>query len=461
MNLRQVAFLTPFLLSLALWPLISKALSPTAAPLSELTCNTIETVPVTISNHATGEKPQSKVWAYGGTWWAVFPTNSSGASQAGTWLWKLVGNVWAEELWLSSETGTQADVLNDGDITHILLYDSSPELISVEYSNGSFDFWQERPLPSTVALSGGETAAITLDSTNRLWLIADTPSKIVAYHSMPPYDSWSSSIDIVTGITNDDIAGIITSPNHFIGVLWSDKNEKEFGFSIHQDADLPATWQAAEVAGAGSSFVDDHVNMAVSSDGRIYAAVKTSSDIIQLLVRETDGTWHNHQVDEKDIGTRPIVVLNDSIGVVTVIYTRENGFNPIVYKETNVNNIDFSGNRQTLEDGNYNDASSTKQNYSNALVIIYADSNDVAGVHCTEGIGGATQTPTSLPSPTAATSTPTATASPTTTPTVTNTGTPTPTETITPTPTPTTTPGACSCSVSLPFVSHSPFFDGQ
>ncbi len=72
-------------------------------------------------------------------------------------------------------------------------------------------------------------------------------------------------------------------------------------------------------------MADDHVNVAVASDGTLYAAVKTSYDtsgypLIALLVRQPDGTWDGlHEVDQT--GTRPIVLLNEADDSVRVVYT--------------------------------------------------------------------------------------------------------------------------------------------
>ena len=86
----------------------------------------------------TGEKPQSKVWRYAGAWWAVFPTNASGASSAGTWLWKLVGTTWTEVLKLSDRTDVKADVKVVGNVIHALLYaGTNTQLVSAQYNSGT------------------------------------------------------------------------------------------------------------------------------------------------------------------------------------------------------------------------------------------------------------------------------------------------------------------------------------
>ena len=113
----------------------------------------------------TSEKPQSKVWKYDGSWYAVFPT-SSGASSAGTWVWKLVGTTWTEEVKISTRTDTHADVLVDGALAHILLWqDSNTQLASIEYVGGAYQLWDTRPTLANISLPGSETATIAMDST--------------------------------------------------------------------------------------------------------------------------------------------------------------------------------------------------------------------------------------------------------------------------------------------------------
>lgn len=63
----------------------------------------------------TGEKPQSKLWTYGGFWWSVMPNSS------GTFLYRLDGTTWTSVLQLSSATSTHADAKAIGGVTHVLL----------------------------------------------------------------------------------------------------------------------------------------------------------------------------------------------------------------------------------------------------------------------------------------------------------------------------------------------------
>src|SRR3990172_11510675 len=96
-----------------------------------------------------------------------------------------------------------------------------------------------------------------------------------------------------------------------------------------------------------------------------------------------------------DIGTRGIVMLSESTGRLIVAYTADTGGNDIVYKESALSSIAF-GARQTLLVGSFNNASSTKQNFTSELVILASSYPSVATA---TGVllvyAGVTVTPTS------------------------------------------------------------------
>ncbi|MCD4831150.1 MAG: phytase [Anaerohalosphaeraceae bacterium] len=346
---------------------------------------------LSISAH-TGEKPQSKVWTYDGQWWCVL--SSTSASSSGTWVWKLQGTTWVEALKLSNETGTKADVKRVGSVVHVLLYDDDPELVSIEYSGGAYQLWTLRPTPSpVVALLSSETASIDVDSEGRMWLAMESDGKINVYYSDSPYDSWSSDIELASGVGSDDICVVTAMPNNIIGVLWSNQNSQRFGFRVHTDGVNPATWSTDEVPASqsaqsvGGGMADDHLNVAVASDGTLYAAVKTSYDTsgyprIALLVRRPSGVWDDlYQVDTA--GTRPIVLLNEAENTVTVVYSATTVYANIKYKQSATSAISFVSSH-TLIDDLVNNVTSMKENYAGEVVVLASDGNSVKGVRCAE-----------------------------------------------------------------------------
>jgi len=342
--------------------------------------------PIAVSAN-TGEKPQSKVWQHAGDWWSVL------ADGGGTWLRKLVGTEWTGALELSSATNTKADCKVVGDVVHILLFTgSSSQLVSLQYNSGTgfYEAWSSRPTPSSVTLdSAVEIATIDIDSNGRMWLASDGSTTIEVRYSDSPYSSWSGPITLATGISTDDISVVTALPNGTVGVLWSNQSTKRFGFKTHVDGADPNTWSTDEVPasqsandGVGGGMADDHLNVAVASDGTLYAAIKTSYDtsgypLIGLLVRRPAGTWDDlYEVSQT--GTRGIVLLNEATNTVSVVYT-DGG---IVLKESPTSSISF-GSAVTLMTGSLNDATSTKQNISDEVVILASTSSSASGVLCT------------------------------------------------------------------------------
>ena len=332
----------------------------------------------------TGEKPQSKVWQHAGAWWSVLPNSQ------GMWLRKLVGTTWTDVLNLSSATTAKADCEVAGNVVHVLLFTgTTSELVSVQYNGGTglYELWTTRPTPSSVTLdSGVEIATIDIDSNGRMWLASDASTTINVRYSDSPYSSWSSPITLATGVSTDDISVVTALPNGTVAVLWSNQSTKRFGCRTHTDGADPNTWSADEVPasqsandGVGAGMADDHLNVAVASDGTLYLAVKTSYDtsgypLIALLVRRPGGTWDNlYEVSQT--GTRGIVLLNEVTGTVSVVYTDGN----IVFKESPTSSIAF-GSPVTLMSGSLNDATSTKQNITNEVVVLASSASSASGV---------------------------------------------------------------------------------
>ncbi|MGD9637261.1 MAG: DNRLRE domain-containing protein, partial [Pirellulales bacterium] len=202
------------------------------------------------------------------------------------------------------------------------------------------------------------------------------------------YSSWSGPITVATGIKSDDIGTLIAMTNGQLGVFWSNQNSERFGFRYHVDGANPNAWsndelpasQSAQSKGAG--LADDHMHLAVASDGTIYAAVKTSYDSsgypkIALLVRRPSGNWDNlYQVDTS--GTRPIVMINETAGKLIIAYTSSENGGYIYYKESPLGTISF-GARQTLISGTVNNVSSVKAPFTDEVVAIAASGSSAKG----------------------------------------------------------------------------------
>jgi hypothetical protein len=329
----------------------------------------------------TGEKPQSKLWNYDGHWFSVMP------DKTGTWIWRLDGKTWDHVLQLSTSKSVHADVLSEGNVTHILLLDAAnptgSKLASVEYvsgGQGSYQLWSVRPTLTSASLSGSdETATLAIDSSGVLWIASDVSTTIEVRYSVYPYVSFSAPITIGSGVKTDDISDITTLADGSVGVLWSNQVTKRFYFSVHQAAADPTVWSTPELPAAqsalnvGAGMADDHLHMAVASDDTIYAAVKTSYDKsgypkMALLIRRPNGVWDPlYEVDSA--GTRPVVILDEAINRLMIAYTTTESGGNIVYKETALDKISFSP-RITLIKGSLNNVTTTKQNATGQILVM-------------------------------------------------------------------------------------------
>ncbi|OCI32672.1 LamG-like jellyroll fold domain-containing protein [Oerskovia enterophila] len=354
---------------------------------SALTAETALTTTAVPLSGNTGEKPQSKLWFAHDTWWAALASTST--SPAGTWVWRydLTAGTWTNVVRISDRTDVRADVKVVGDVAHVLLHGPTTSLVSLEYvaSSNAYQPWSQRTTATTVSLPGSETGTIDVDSTGRLWLVADTSTSIQARYSDAPYTTFSAPVTVASGVLDDDIGMVTALPGGKIGVLWSNQNTKRFGFRTHVDGTNPQTWTADEkpaqssALNLGDGMADDHMNVAVASDGTLYAAVKTSYDspgstVIALLVRRAGGTWDPlYEVDR--LGTRPIVEIDEATGLLRVVYTHSEVLDDILEKVTPLDAISFSQNATTVLDGTYNNVTGAKQNVPGATLVMAASSS--------------------------------------------------------------------------------------
>lgn len=336
----------------------------------------------------TGEKPQSKVWFHDGYWWAVLPIES------GTKLWRLEEDKWTILLHLSDSTNIKADTKAIRNMAHILLFHGAEsELVSLEYDveRKVYKPWIEQPHGAPIELEDvSETATFDLDSSGRMWVASDSETDIHVRWSDPPYGKWSPPLSLATGISADDICAITAFPDGNIGVLWSNQNTKRFGFRIHKSGTSTENWSENEIPASDSAFplnggmADDHLNVAVASNGTLYAAVKTSYDsvgypLIALLIRQPSGEWDKlYNVDDE--GSRGIVLLNEKEDSVMVFYTSYRD-NKIVCKTSNTKEISFRARKTIINEGEkINNVSSTKQKFNNEIVILASESGSLKSV---------------------------------------------------------------------------------
>ncbi|WP_266205191.1 T9SS type A sorting domain-containing protein [Pontibacter kalidii] len=353
-------------------------------PAGFLSVRELTALPVTKD---TGETPQSKAWAYGGHYWAVLP------DATGTHLWRLEGDGWVKHLKLS-DILFKADCKVDGNLAHILLFRGRDiiSMASLEYVSGAgtYKFWSKRS--ENVDINIGKeayTATIEVDSKGRMWLASDAETSIDIRWSDIPYTTWSEPVSLASGVTNDDQSAIVKIRDK-IGVMWTDLNKKRYGFKTHADGADPTAWSEEEIPSSqsaldlGGGMVSNSINLASTSDGTLYAAIKTSFNTpghprLALLVRRPSGNWDD-LYSVSGSGDRPVVILNEEAQLIRVVYnTSRANNNDIVYKQSPMSGVTFTP-EQLLLKGPYTDISSTKDTFTEGVVILASNETHTAGV---------------------------------------------------------------------------------
>ena len=102
------------------------------------------------STGTTTFKPQSKVWSYGGYWWAVIPVLAEGSDPVGRYLWRLDGTTFTKLMKLSDNYLTFADAKAIGNVTHILVVQGIAEEVAINSAElVSIQFKDNNPSPPT------------------------------------------------------------------------------------------------------------------------------------------------------------------------------------------------------------------------------------------------------------------------------------------------------------------------
>lgn len=361
---------------------------------------------LTASGEPTGFKPESKAWYHDGRWWAVLWDNKAGDYHI-FWL-DTVTKKWVDTNTKADTRRTsRVDVLSEGGrlfvASHIRTGTSGAgpsRLYRYSYSMKKRKYALNRGFPHQI--NGGpksETLVIDKDSKGKLWATWTQPAagggrRVMVASSGNEGRSWAQ-LDL-GGVGSDDISSLVAFGGNKIGVMWSKQTApQDFAFRVHRDGQANDAWEPLEHPLAGTAHIpDDHINLKADRSGRVFAAVKTDSEpLILLLVRSASGAWtmsgfgHN-----RDQLTRPIVVLDEAHGVLHLFATAPEAGGVIYEKTSPVRSISFSGGLGTpvlrIAGASLNDASSTKQSVNGATELAVLASTSDRYWHAYERIPG-------------------------------------------------------------------------
>ncbi|TMB54847.1 MAG: DNRLRE domain-containing protein [Deltaproteobacteria bacterium] len=354
---------------------------------------------------ATATKAQSKLWYQDGTWWATLFVQAK--SEYHIHRMDLATQSWIDTGVFVDERGkSRQDVLVDGQKLYMVSrygFDNvapvGNRLLRYTYYPSVQTYVLDAGFPVAVPGGGAEALTVAKDSLGRLWIAYALNGLVNVAHTISSDTDWSAPFQppVPEGTTAlpDDDAAVIALPGGRIGVFWSNQLTGKDYFAVHTDTapDLAPTAWRLEIVSATSGVADDHFNLKLASDGRLFVAMKTGrtapgETLVGLFVRAPTGVWAplakvtNTEFDP----TRVLCLLDETNRRVYVLYSSFSS--DIYYKSSSMDAIAFppagvgtplmvSGTHpDPLLTGGINNPSSTKQNVdpSTGILVIASTS---------------------------------------------------------------------------------------
>jgi hypothetical protein len=212
------------------------------------------------------------------------------------------------------------------EITAVGVSDSSLYVFRITPENSSSGYWQTEILESLKIPRNKpriETATIAKDATGIWWVAADVGGEAIYVWSSKDAIHWSRGVLVGKNISADDICSIAVLKQSVI-IVWSDQKNESVYCREHKNGRHFKNWEAVQIIESGNETADDHINIAISDDGTLWAATKNSLDKVgypQLVmrVRDPEGNWRNFPYLDltHDTGpSRPVVITTPDPALV-------------------------------------------------------------------------------------------------------------------------------------------------
>jgi hypothetical protein len=272
--------------------------------------------------YPTADKPQSKLWHDGGTWWALLP-RATGPS-----LWERTAAGWREHTGVTEKlrgVPARADVWSDRDgATAVTVADRLMAIVRLRRPASGGAAWEAEVSARLAApvSDSFETATIARDGDGRWWVAAPVSGRVFVWTSSDGR-TWAPPTQLAGGLHVDDLCLVTPLPGG-VAVVWSDQKSDAVRLRVHRTGAPEAEWQQPVTVAEGGGTADDHLDAAVEADGTLWLATKNSVDgpgrpQLVLRVRDPQGTWHNYDyapLSDAEAPSRPTVIATATPGDV-------------------------------------------------------------------------------------------------------------------------------------------------
>ncbi|MBL8242274.1 MAG: hypothetical protein JNM66_32910 [Bryobacterales bacterium] len=302
---------------------------------------------------ATKDKPQSKLWAAHGAWWALLPAGEGAA------LWKREAGGWRRESHLDGYfrgLPGQADAMPSGGGAAAVLVEAGRLAVARLRWDEARRRYEPGAEPVVIEEHKGIETATIAEAGGRLWIAYNSGRHMWVRSS----GAWGRATRVtLREAKDDDICQIVVFAGG-VGVIWSDQAEDAVFLRRHAEDG----WKEPEAAERGGNTADDHISTAVARDGTLYVATKNSVDTLDrpqlvLRVRSPRGEWRNMpyaRLTATEGPTRPIAMLSADERTLHLLHTvARRGVKPaasaIVLLSTAAAAPDVGGTPRVLIDG--------------------------------------------------------------------------------------------------------------
>jgi len=342
----------------------------------------------------SGAKSESKLWWNDGAWWGCMWSRQAGAYtihrlDLATHTWSSTGTA------VDLRGGSHGDCLWDGAKLYISAHEYTDgvgapggrlDVFRFGYDPNADVYSLDPGFPVLIGDSATEVLTIDKDASGTLWAAWMSSRRVWYSHTIGGNDrAWSLPAlhpGTPADLSGDDICQIVSfQQGARIGLMWSDQLGNAFRFSFHDTGTAGTAWSPVETAAAAPLIADDHISMRASNDGRLFVAVKTTSNEVLMLRRGATGAWARFTVaTAADHWTRPLLLLDEQAHLVHVFATRPVVAGTIVEKTSPMDLVQFPTGIGTpvIRDAAgpaFNDATSTKQSVSGATGLVVLASN--------------------------------------------------------------------------------------
>jgi hypothetical protein len=370
-----------------------------------------DTSPERVIRGASRHKNQSKLFFADGSWWGVLIEPRSRET-------RIMRLDWTTQRWhdtgvvVDERSVSRADVLFFDDTLYVASAGGSESpahavQVSVFDYEPASDRWSIRPdFPVTLTRTGVESSIIERADDGTLWVTFIEAGNLLVTHSVGDLHHWVAPFRPVVAGTDvaTDQVGMVAVGGEVL-LLWSNQNDDAVYATVHRDGRPDDDWAASTTLLQGLRLADNHVNIKALSDGRVFAAIKTSLDAVPdnqpgwdqvLLLSRKDGIWSSRQFGQiRDRHTRPIVLLDTTHEDALVFATTPFSGGAIVMKSAPFAELRFPAGRgvdviATTPEAKLNDATSTKQalNATTGLVVLASDDSTGRYAHVAASLGG-------------------------------------------------------------------------